>query len=42
MANLPHVQEGLVSSPNDRVELGRYQEARIRHFHATLDKYLQK
>jgi phenylpropionate dioxygenase-like ring-hydroxylating dioxygenase large terminal subunit len=40
MANLPHVQEGLVSSPNNRVELGRYQEARIRHFHATLDKYL--
>jgi phenylpropionate dioxygenase-like ring-hydroxylating dioxygenase large terminal subunit len=40
MANLPHVQEGLVSSPNDRVELGRYQEARIRHFHKTLDGYL--
>ncbi|MGL6043300.1 MAG: SRPBCC family protein, partial [Sandaracinobacteroides sp.] len=42
MANLPHVQEGLISSPNDRVELGRYQEARIRHFHATLDKYLAR
>jgi phenylpropionate dioxygenase-like ring-hydroxylating dioxygenase large terminal subunit len=40
MGNLPFVQEGLVSSPNDRVELGRYQESRIRHFHATLDKYL--
>lgn len=40
MGNLPHVQEGLISSPNDRVELGRYQESRIRHFHATLDKYL--
>ncbi|MFN7176825.1 MAG: SRPBCC family protein, partial [Thermaurantiacus sp.] len=40
MANLPYVQEGLVSSPNDRVELGRYQESRIRHFHQTLDKYL--
>lgn len=40
MANLPYVQQGLVSSPNDRVELGRYQEGRIRHFHATLDKYL--
>jgi len=42
MANLPHVQEGLISSTNDSVELGRYQEARIRHFHATLDKYLAK
>jgi phenylpropionate dioxygenase-like ring-hydroxylating dioxygenase large terminal subunit len=41
MANLPYVQEGLVSSPNDRVELGRYQEGRIRHFHATLDNYLE-
>ncbi len=40
MANLPYVHEGLVSSPNDRVELGRYQESRIRHFHQTLDKYL--
>jgi phenylpropionate dioxygenase-like ring-hydroxylating dioxygenase large terminal subunit len=40
MANLPYVQEGLKSSPNNRVELGNYQESRIRHFHATLDKYL--
>jgi nitrite reductase/ring-hydroxylating ferredoxin subunit len=40
MANLPYVQEGLHSSPNDRVELGNYQESRIRHFHTTLDKYL--
>ena len=40
MANLPYVQRGLVSSPNNRVELAAYQESRIRHFHATLDKYL--
>jgi phenylpropionate dioxygenase-like ring-hydroxylating dioxygenase large terminal subunit len=40
MANLPYVQEGLVASPNNRVELGHYQESRIRHFHQTLDKYL--
>jgi hypothetical protein len=40
MANLPYVQEGLKSSANDRVELGNYQGSRIRHFHATLDKYL--
>ncbi|QMW24693.1 aromatic ring-hydroxylating dioxygenase subunit alpha [Sandaracinobacteroides saxicola] len=42
MANLPYVQEGLHSSANDRVELGHYQESRIRHFHATLDKYLAR
>ncbi len=40
MTNLPYVQEGLVASPNNRVELGNYQESRIRHFHQTLDKYL--
>ena len=40
MANLPQVQEGLHASPNNRVELGNYQESRIRQFHQTLDKYL--
>jgi hypothetical protein len=40
MGNLPYVQQGLMSSPNDRVELGRYQEGRIRRFHHTLDRYL--
>ena len=40
MDNLPYVQEGLHASPNNRVELGHYQESRIRQFHVTLDKYL--
>ncbi|MET0546617.1 MAG: aromatic ring-hydroxylating dioxygenase subunit alpha [Caulobacterales bacterium] len=40
MTNLPFVQEGLIASPNNRVELGRYQESRIRQFHQTMDKYL--
>ena len=40
MDNLPYVQEGLHASPNNRVELGHYQESRIRQFQATLDKYL--
>ncbi len=40
MANLPYVQEGLHASPNNRVELGHYQESRIRQFHQTLEKYL--
>ena len=40
MANLPYIQEGLHASPNNRVELGNYQESRIRQFHQTLDKYL--
>ena len=40
MANLPYVQQGLIASPNNRVELGHYQESRIRQFHQTLDKYL--
>ncbi|WP_304192188.1 aromatic ring-hydroxylating dioxygenase subunit alpha [Phenylobacterium aquaticum] len=42
MANLPFVQEGLKVSKNNEVQLGDYQEIRIRHFHRTLDKYLAK
>jgi hypothetical protein len=40
MANLPYVQEGMKASPNKKIQLGQYQESRIRHFHETLDKYL--
>jgi phenylpropionate dioxygenase-like ring-hydroxylating dioxygenase large terminal subunit len=40
MGNLPFVQKGLKSSPNNQVQLGSYQEARIRHLHRTLDGYL--
>lgn len=40
MGNMPWVQEGLLASGTGRVQLGAYQESRIRHFHATLDKYL--
>ena len=40
MSNMPYVQEGLVASANDQVQLGNYQEIRIRHFHQTLDDYL--
>lgn len=39
-ANLPYVQKGLQSLQSGQVELANYQEVRIRHFHATLDKYL--
>jgi phenylpropionate dioxygenase-like ring-hydroxylating dioxygenase large terminal subunit len=40
LANLASVQKGLKASANGRVELGHYQESRIRHFNRTLDKYL--
>lgn len=40
MENLPYVQQGMKASANHRLELGHYQESRIRHFHATLDKYI--
>lgn len=36
--NLGHVQEGLHASVRDHVQLGRYQEAKIRHFHALLER----
>ncbi|MGK2287215.1 aromatic ring-hydroxylating oxygenase subunit alpha [Pedomonas sp. V897] len=40
MENLPYVQEGLKASKNGEVQLGNYQEIRVRQFHQTLDKYL--
>ena len=40
MGNLPFVQDGLKVSKNGQVQLGDYQEIRIRQFHQTLDKYL--
>jgi hypothetical protein len=42
MANLPYVQDGLKMSKTGQVNLGDYQEIRIRHFHRTLDKYLAR
>jgi phenylpropionate dioxygenase-like ring-hydroxylating dioxygenase large terminal subunit len=40
MENMPYVQEGLHASATGNVHLARYQESRIRHFHATLDRYV--
>jgi phenylpropionate dioxygenase-like ring-hydroxylating dioxygenase large terminal subunit len=40
MANLAPVQEGMRMSKTGELNLGDYQEVRIRHFHQTLDKYL--
>ena len=40
MDNLPYVQDGLHASKTGEVNLGDYQEIRIRQFHQTLDKYL--
>ncbi|WP_156680938.1 aromatic ring-hydroxylating oxygenase subunit alpha [Sphingomonas profundi] len=40
MENLPFVQEGLHASKNGLVQLGDYQEIRIRQFQQTLAKYL--
>jgi phenylpropionate dioxygenase-like ring-hydroxylating dioxygenase large terminal subunit len=40
-SNLPQVQKGMKASKAGVAVLGNYQEVRIRHFHQTLDKYLQ-
>jgi phenylpropionate dioxygenase-like ring-hydroxylating dioxygenase large terminal subunit len=42
MVNLPQVQAGMKASKTRKVRLSRYQESRIRHFHATMDKYLAR
>ena len=39
--NLRRIQKGLKTSRKPGVTLARYQESRIRHFHATLDAYLE-
>jgi len=40
LGNLPVIQEGLKASKNKQIQLGTYQESRIRHFAQTLEKYL--
>lgn len=40
--NLMRIQRGLRASKKPGVTLARYQESRIRHFHATLDAYLAR
>jgi phenylpropionate dioxygenase-like ring-hydroxylating dioxygenase large terminal subunit len=42
MENMPIVHEGLKCSKNGLVQLGDYQEIRIRQFHQTIDKYLAR
>lgn len=42
LANLPYVQLGLEADPNGQIQLADYQEGRIRQFHQTLDKYLDR
>lgn len=39
--NLMRIQKGLRASKKRGVTLARYQESRIRHYHATLDAYLE-
>ncbi len=42
MMNLPFVQEGMKVSKTHTLELGNYQDIRVRHFHRTLDRYLAR
>lgn len=40
MGNLPVMQAGMRASKGQVVQMANYQEVRIRHFHQTLEKYL--
>ncbi len=42
MFNLPFVQEGMKASVTGKLQLGNYQEVRVRHFARTLDKYMAR
>ena len=39
---LPLVQRGLKASATQKVNLGKYQEVRIRHYHETIDSYIAR
>jgi phenylpropionate dioxygenase-like ring-hydroxylating dioxygenase large terminal subunit len=39
-SNLPHVQSGMIASETGVVELGNYQEMRLRQMHNMIDKYI--
>ena len=41
MANLPYIQQGLKSLKSPGIQLARYQENRIRHYHQILDRWLE-
>ena len=38
--NLQYIQEGMTANSSGVVHTARYQEQRIRHYHQTLDRYL--
>jgi phenylpropionate dioxygenase-like ring-hydroxylating dioxygenase large terminal subunit len=40
MGNLPYVQAGLNASKTKKIQLGNYQEVKIRHIHNMLDKFM--
>lgn len=42
MQNLPFVQKGMKASRTGKLKLANYQEVRIRHYHQTLDRYIQR
>jgi hypothetical protein len=42
MANMPFIQEGLKSLRTPGVQLARYQENRIRHYHQILDEWIAR
>ncbi len=42
MANMPFIQEGLKSLRGPGIQLARYQENRIRHYHEILDEWLAR
>ena len=39
---MPRIQKGLKAIAKQGVTLANYQESRIRHFHQTLDRYVDR
>ncbi|MDH3992888.1 MAG: hypothetical protein OEV47_08235 [Gammaproteobacteria bacterium] len=40
MFNMPKIQKGMHNVESRELVLSNYHEVRIRHFHQTLDKYI--
>ena len=40
--NMPMIQKGMANVESGELVLANYQEVRIRHFHQTIDKYIQR
>jgi hypothetical protein len=42
LLNMPMIQKGMANVESGELVLANYHEVRIRHYHQTIDKYIQR